>query len=338
MMAAAIVAASIQQDTRVMSPDVPAATGGTLSEFADYFKSTAQPHCLSTPDQLWVPGSRGELIRKPVHCTAPVEEHESQKILQVPGTRVLTSLRVVSETRPANCILYLCRGEPYGMERISRNARKVIRRGLRNFECRRCTWDELANYGYAALVETDKRHGYAIRSREEFDDFVNRHRAGAAFFEVWGAWHDADTLAGWVLLSKVDDVATFLKVCSLTQFMSKAPNNVLHYLPMETLINDEKRRYVSTGFSSIQPGAEMGLHEFKVRLGFDAIPVHRTYIVPRHIRPFIMSPLTSRFWDASAKLLPKYSILRKISGMSQVLSGRQADPLAWVPDLQDISL
>ena len=313
-----------------MSSEIAPAPGGSLAEFADYLKETGQDHFMSG-GQLWVPGSSGELFRQPVHCTEDVDEQVARQILKLPGVRVLTSLREVDAAHAANCILYLCQGAPYGMDRLTRNARKVIRRGTRHFENRRCTWDELASHGYAAFVETDQRHGYATRSPEEFQTFVRRHQAGDRFFEVWGAWH-GETLAGWVLLSKTDNFATFLKVCSRTDYMSKAPNNILHFLPMEAMLNEEGRRYVSTGFSSIQQGAEMGLHDFKIRLGFDAIPVHRTFIIAPHMRPFVASQVASRIWDAAARLLPKYSKLRKLAGMSQVLSGRQQDPLHWLPE------
>ena len=81
--------------------------------------------------------------------------------MQTRGTWVIDYLLEVGEATPANAFLYLCRDPDYDLSKLSKNGRKAIRRGLNNVRVARVSWAELDDKGYAAMAETDVRHGYA---------------------------------------------------------------------------------------------------------------------------------------------------------------------------------
>ena len=78
----------------------------------------------------------------------------------------------------------------------------------------------------------------------------------------------------------------------------------------------ERCKLVSYGLSSIQPSRdpEDGLHHFKTKLGFRAMPVHRAFILHRLLQP-IANAVTLKGIDALTRLSPGERRLRMAAGV-----------------------
>ena len=93
---------------------------------------------------------------------------------------------------------------------------------------------------------------------------------------------------------------------------------------------DEKRDYVSYGLSSLQVDAdERSMHKYKTRMGYEPIPLCRVFETRLLLRPIVKSAVMSWAWEKLAKLFSTSANLRKLAGMSRILSGREKSPLSW---------
>jgi hypothetical protein len=208
---------------------------------------------------------------------------------------------------------------------LHKNSRKVIKRGLRNFEVRRCSWEEIEAKGLAAKRETDLRHGYQPTTPESFQTMLDRWR-GSRFHEAWGAWRDGD-LAAWVTLYKVDDWAEYEVAPSRTDFMSLAPNNVVRYVSLRTLLVEEKWPLVMTGLSSVNPSLSM--HQYNTRIGFEAAARRRVFVPHPLLTPMLKPRWAYPLWKRLAAALPQIVLLQKVSGLARLMSSREENALAW---------
>jgi hypothetical protein len=319
--------------TAVTSP----APGGSLADYVKYVGALGRPCALTANGtQAWVPGVRGELQRFPLECTADVDPAVLRPLLKQPGIWLATYLLQGSDTIVPNCFDYVCRGADYAIEKLATDARQNVRRGYKNFAVRLCSWDELAQKGYTADADTAERHAYSKPPAEYLQTIVARQR-GSPFHEVWGVWQGED-LAAWMTAIKIDNWVITDVVRSCTAAMKSRPNNVLLYTATRHWLVDEKRDYVSYGLSSIQVNVhELSMHKYKTRMGYEALPLHRKFVLHPLVRPLVTSALLSWGWEKLAAARPHSANLRKLAGMSRLLSGRQKAPLAWAEEAEGVT-
>ncbi len=314
---------------RHVADKVPPAPGGTLAEFVEHLHSTGQPAILAADGrEAWVPGVRHELMRLPMLCTSPVEATVTRELLRHKGIWVVSYLLEADEDRPANCFAYVCRNRRYHISELPGKVRNKIRRGLRNLIVRLCTLQEIIEKGYPAEVDTAKRHGHDIPSREELIQFAQQ-RAELPFYDFWGAWR-GDELVGWMCCLKVDDWALIEAGRSCTEALKLAPNNAIRYAATRQYMVEEKRSFFQSGVSSLQSGSNLrSLHEYKTKMRFEPVAMHRVFVPHPLFAPLLRSRIMSWGWDQLARAMPKSMSLAKLAGMSRLLSGREKSPLSW---------
>lgn len=284
----------------------------------------------------WVPGAPGEMQRLPIGSTAPTDITLLDALLRRPRVWAVSYVTEPSASRRANCFEYVCDDPGYDLEHLTANARSVIRRGLRNFNIRLCTWEELAEQGFRAQADTAIRHGYAAPSAAPFAQGPAPHRL-LACCDIWGAWR-ADKLEAWLTVSKIDDWAVINATRSCTAVLNLYPNNALLYAATRWSLAEEKRAYVTYGLSSIQMGASrLSLHNFKLRMGYRAVPRHREFLLHPSLRALVSSQLLSWGWDQLARMHSRSPQLRKLAGISRLLSGRERAPLQWAIGDRDLA-
>jgi len=322
------------ETTTRADPDAAGRTGPSLRDYAEFLRAAGRPCVLSHHGAAaWVPGVRGELQRLPMAHIAPADQATLREVLWQRGIWIASYIQASGPALPANCFDYLCEDRGYDVASLSRHARRDIRRGLRNFTVRRASWDEVVEHGFAAYADTETRHGHAPPRREELDQQASRFR-GCPCVEVWGAW-DASGLAAWIRVVKADDWAMIAAACSRHDALRDCPNNAVVYEAARTFFAEENRRWVSFGVSSLQATANLAsLHRFKLRMGFEATPRHRTFVVGRLLRPLLQTRPGSWLWDGLAAVRPSSATLSKVAGLARMLSGREKAPLAWADGLQ----
>ena len=305
-------------------------SGGSLAEFVEHLKALGRSAALS-PDgkQAFVPGTRGELQRFPLECHDKPDSEFVRSVLGLPGTRLVSYLVPGDDQHVANSVDYVCRVPGYCLDVLRPNTRNNIRRGLRAFTVRLCSWDELAEKGMAAYAETTRRHGYREPDTSQLQGIVRRLR-DSGFYDIWGAWHE-DELIAWTTVAKIDDWAIIDIARSCDLALKRNANNAVCYEILHRSLAEERRRYVTYGLSSIQVEANThSLHEYKLRMGFEAVPVCRVFEFHPMFKTVLASPAMSWAWEGLAAMFSSSSQLRKVAGMSRILSGRERAPLAWV--------
>jgi hypothetical protein len=316
---------------------VPPAPGGTLSEYAAHLASRGLPCAVTASGtQVWTPGARGELVRFPLECTEEVDRSVRRSLLKRRGVWMASYLLEADHASGIvpNCFDYVCRNSHYVIDTLPKNARRDIRRGQRSFEVRLCSWDELAERGFAAHADTAARHGYSAPPADEVRRMVNNWRESPCH-EVWGAWQD-DELSAWMVVVKIDDWGMINVVRSCTAVLKGCPNNAVLYEATRRLLAEEKRTYVTYGLSSIQVNVgELSMHKYKVRMGYEALPVHRRFVVHPVLRPLVTARPVAWSLERLAGIMPGNKNLRRLAGMARLVSGREKAPLTWASEVTD---
>ena len=300
-----------------------------MREYVEYLCRIGLTSAVSEDGkQAWIPGPHGSLHRFPVECDQPVPPDVLTELLRMDGIWLLYYSLKADEDHPANCFDYVCDRKDYRIDDLLSNARRDVRRGLRSFTVRLCTWEELAEHGFAAHTDTALRHGYARPAPQWLEDLVARQR-GTPFYEAWGAWREGQ-LAAWMTIIKIDDWAIIDIARSCTEMLKWCPNNAICYEMTRRMLVEEKRSYATYGGSSIQVGVnELSMHKYKTRMGYEPVMLHRAFEVRSLLRPMMKPKLASWALENLAKAFPKFANLRKLAGMSRLLSGRENDPLRW---------
>jgi hypothetical protein len=296
--------------------------GGSLGDLVRHLEAAGEPCALAADGrQAWIQSPRHVLLRLPLECFDPVGPEVAAGLLRKRGIWIVNHLQAAETPEASNGIDYVCRDAGYHLEQLGAHARRDVRRGLRSFVVRLCTWEEWDDQGYAAFADTERRHGNGEATVPGFRSLAARWR-GAPFLEIWGAWQ-GDDLAAWMTVLKVDNWALVDLARSRTESLRLCPNNAVLYAATRSLLRDEGRRYVSYGTSSLQVGSdEASLHAYKVNMGYEAIPVTRVFTCRPAYRSILESRSFSWALERLAAACPRSSAVRKLAGMSRLLSGR----------------
>jgi hypothetical protein len=306
---------------------------GTLSEYAHHLQSRGERACPTADGhELWVNFTATGLIRLPATSTSPVSRTTARELLRTRGIWVLDYLLEPDDSKPPNAFLYLCRDPDYDLMRLSKNGRKAVRRGLKNVQVRRVSWTEVVDKGYAATMETDRRHGIAISSEAEYR--VRMKTEDSPFYELWGAWEGEDLVA-WLRVLKVDDWACIVYSPSRDSALHTYANNAMRYETLRELLTVEKRREVCTGLTGITPDVPLRtLHVYNTRMGFEAVPVHREFAARWWLRWSLANRPAAWFWAKMAKRFSQVFAIHRMAGLARFMAGVDRHPLAWA-DAQD---
>lgn len=304
------------------------APAGSLPELATHLSQAGLPCFLAANgSQIWIQGERAEMTRWPIHCLATPDPVLVRSLLRRRGVWLVSYLTAPDYEHRANCFLYACSSKSYRLSDLPGKVRNKVRRGLRSLTIRLITWDELVKYGGNADTEWAARHGYK-RENEALRRFADRRR-NVPFYDIWGAWNDGELMA-CAGIYKADDWAAFEMGRSSRQGLRLAANNAIRYVATKYLIEHEKRRTVLSGVSSVRyPSSPLGLHKYKIGMGFDAIPVCRVFLPHWILRPLFSTRSMSRLWDRLAAAGPSSQTLGKVAGMAGLLSKRRSQPLEW---------
>jgi hypothetical protein len=301
------------------------APGGPLAEYAAYLK--AHGHEVIVEDGgrcIWVGAGRGFLERLPIECQEEPDPEQIRALLRIRGIWVVTWAQPPDEAHPPNAFNYVCAIRDYRIEALPRHARNDVRAGLRNYTVRLCTPDELADKGFAADADTAERHGVGRPTPEGLRRYAESLR-GSPLFDIWGAWK-GDELVAWNAAARFHTHAMGL-VGRLRRDAKGSPNNAIYYLCTRKYLVEDKLGYVTEGLSTIRVGTNaLNLHEYKVRMGYEARPVFRAFAVHPLLAPLLKTRAGSWLLEKAAG---KSSVLQRASGLARLMSGREKAPLAW---------
>jgi hypothetical protein len=207
--------------------------------------------------------------------------------------------------------------------------RRNVRRGLRELTIAPFSVDELLTRGMQAFCDTRRRTGLGDGTPEGFRAyFAARGRLSEVSY--LGAWKD-DELAAFLTILAVDDWVE-LGCFSRDALLHFRPNDTLMYTALAYYLGERHCRLVSYGLSSIQAESNAaGLHRFKLKVGFEARPVHRAFVVHPALRLLANRPalaLAHGAVNAALRLRPTDRRLKKAGGMLACMRGQ-----TWMMDV-----
>ena len=218
------------------------------------------------------------------HLAAPSTQ-EVRQVLWRGRALIASYLLEPDERHPANAWLYLCTDQAYALEKLGTEMRRNVRLGLKKLTITPLTADQLLVHGAPAFCETRQRLGLNDGTLEEFRRELAA-RAGVPELVYLGAWKE-NQLAAYLSIFEVEDWVEIAGTFSMDALRRYKPNDALIYSALSHYLVERRCRVVSYGLSSIQAESNTaGLHQFKTKVGFEAQPVHRAFVLPPLLRPF----------------------------------------------------
>lgn len=280
-----------------------------LNQYSEQLRATGLRVVAGSERSLWVSHERFAMQRQP-HCTLHVPgPDEIAEVFKRTHAPLLSFVTHATLDRVANSCLYICKDPEYSMGTLTKGPRYDVRRGFAELQIRPADKNEILEKGLQAYCDTRARTGLSGGTREAFQARFGCLQPGTQFF---GAFKE-ERLAAFFTATEVDDWVS-IGGWSGDEFLPLRPNNALVYYAVHYYLVERKLRIVSYGLSSVQAvtNAE-GLHRFKVKMGFEALPVHRAFVVNPLLRPFVNRG-SWKLAHSLLKLAPRNPMLKKAEG------------------------
>lgn len=283
----------------------------SMAEYATDLEKVGIRVFPGTSGTIWTTHHSGTLIRRPTFHMEPPAPGEVREILRRARAPVASYLLQPDAGHPANAWLYLCTDQSYALEKLSSVMRRNVRRGMSELTIAPLTAEQLLAHGAAAFCETRRRVGLSDGTPEVFRRGFVPHATLPGRL-LLGAWKDGN-VAAFLEITAVDDWAE-IECFSTDGLRQYRPNDTLMYTALEYFLVERGYRVVSYGLSSIHAeGNANGLHRFKTKVGFQAIPVHRAFVLHPLLRPLANRAI---LWGmkTAAQLRPADNRLKLASG------------------------
>lgn len=285
---------------------------------------------VNAPDgTVWLAAEKWALSRFPGLPGGPIGEAAARSLFREPRVWLLDYLLPADETHPANALLYLFEGERYSLEDLSKNGRRDARKAARELEIGWITHDQLLAHGLEVFADCRSRAGLSDGTPEHFQRRFAplRHVPG---YHYAGAWK-GDELAAFMTVHAVEGWA-WIAAYSHSAHRGSCPNDGLIHFALEHCVNERGVRSISYGLSSVQEESKAAsLHDFKLKAGFKAVPVHRAFLA----HP-LLSPVAARgalaLVHLALRITPGNRMLRKASGVLARLVPGRGDASSATPD------
>ncbi|MCE7949273.1 MAG: hypothetical protein DYG88_17780 [Chloroflexi bacterium CFX4] len=288
-----------------------------LNQHLQYLRPDMRGVLAGAEGTFWVRYERWAMLRLPVFALNAPSAAEVRRVLR--GTCIANYLQTPDEAHPANTVVYLCHNKHYSLEALPSAMRRNVRRGLAQLTIAPLSAQEVMQQGYAAYADTRQRVGLDDYDRQSFEQrFTQRAQSPANTY--LGAWHQ-EKLIAFLSITEVEDWVEFESLFSCTADLVHRPNDTLLYSALRHYLVESPRRVVSYGIRSVQSQSEAGLHQFKLKVGFEALPVHRAFCVHPLLRPFI-NPFTHRLLVSMAHRMTTNRVIRKAEGFVSLLLGK----------------
>ena len=288
----------------------------TLEEYADELSRSGVRVLARKRGTMWVRYERFAYVRFPTFQLGSPTPGETARLLWRGPGLVVSYMIEPDQRHPANAWLYLCTNRNYSLESLDSAMRRNVRKGLKELKIAPISSGQLVASGFEAFRDTRHRAGLTDGTLEAFQRRFSAFKEGPGRC-LLGAWKEAE-LAAFLSIIEVEDWVE-IESCSVDRFLHHRPNDVLFFTAMTQYMSDPRCRLVSYGVSSIQEESNTaGLHRFKTKVGFEAIPVHRVFVVHPLLRPLVNRPI---LWIMSGArhFLPGNRALRKACGMLRLL-------------------
>jgi len=313
---------SHDMDINTMGCSIPSLS---MRDYVAELAKTGKRVVPGSSGTFWISYEGAGMVRLPTFVLATPAHDEIWYVFVRGKAAVVSFLREPNGQYPTNAWLYICSDQTYRMEKLAPAMRRNVRRGLKELRIAPITTDQLLAHGAPAFSDTRRRVGLSDGTPEEFvRRFALRSQCPGHVF--LGAWKGKE-LAAFLSIIEVEDWAEIEGCFSRDALLDSRPNDALLYVALSRYLVEERRRLVSYGVSSIQSESNaVGLHAFKVKVGFQTQPVHRVFIFHPFLRPFA-NRLGLWGIKAIAWFSPRNRVLKKAEGVLAAISWKQGQNL-----------
>ncbi len=303
----------------VGSPSLGPSGASLLEQYAAANAQAGRRIVKGQGDTFWATYESCAMMRIPTFATTPPHPLELRKVFHESWSAMASYLIDPDDTHPANAWLYLCQDKSYSLDKLGTAARRDARRAGRHLRIGFANWPAIMAAGFRAFSETRGRVGLSDGTIEQFHKRFQKF-AENPFHQAVGAWKD-DCLVAFMSLAIVDDWVEIEGSFSANEGRSLCPNDGLAHFVLGEFLGHPRYRTVSYGLSSIQDSSEEdGLHNYKRKVGFEARPVHRAFILHPWLRPLANTVartgahLVSKAWPQNRFLKKAKGVLLSIGG------------------------
>jgi hypothetical protein len=292
----------------------------SVAEYISALNKTGTRTIPGSERTFWISYERGAMVRMPTFSLDSPAPGEVKQVLWNGRVAVASYVLKPDRDHPPNAWLYTSGDSDYCVEKLSKPAQRCVRRALRSLQIAELELPTLLKHGFLAYQDTCTRIGLASDSLEQFQKGI------AVFFQnpahrVIGAWQ-GNTLVAFMMLVVVDDWLEIPASFSSVGHLDSRPNDGLVNFVLQHFLVERGYAVVSYGLSSIEEGADLaGLHAFKTKVGFEARPVHRVFVIHPLLRPFA-NRLALWGTRAALRMYPEGRLLRKARGVLANLLSR----------------
>jgi hypothetical protein len=285
----------------------------SITEYAKELARGGRRVITGSAGAFWASYEGSAMMRVPTFHLVPPSADEVGRALWGGRAAVASYIVKPAQGHPVNAWSYVCKDSSYDLAKLQPPTRRNVRRGLRELEIYPISSRQLIEHGAQAYCDTRRRVGLDDGRPEVFQRrFTARANSQAHIF--LGAWKGSK-LAAFLSITQVEDWAEIEGCFSMTDLLNLRPNDALLYRGLYHYLRERVCRLVSYGLSSIQPDSnEAGLHAFKTKLGFEAIPVHRAFVPSPVLRPFV-NRLVLEGVNLALRVKPGQRQLGKMSGL-----------------------
>jgi hypothetical protein len=295
-----------------------------LVEYQQGMASTGLKTYLGSDGDVWLTHEMGTMIRFPTFKLHPPTADEFNILYWKFRTPAMTYTIEPDAKHPANTWLYIVPQGGYDQSKLDSAARRNVKRAQKNLRIEFVSWDSLLKNGVSAYCDTRTRVGLSDGTPEGFATHF-KMLSQIPGHTILGAWH-GESLVAFMSLILVDDWVEIQGLFSANQDLDSRPNDGLFAHALNLFVVERNVSMVSYGLSSSQQVSNaVGLHRFKMKVGFQAKPVHRVFAVHPLIRPMV-NPLSLVTLETLQKLQPKNRKIKKATGMLDILVNNKGLP------------
>jgi len=284
----------------------------SLAEYYSNLKSSGVPAIYGVGDYLWIKHESFSAIRFPEFITSKPSEIEIKRVFSELNCLIVSFCTISDVGQSTNTILYNCYDKNYSQNKLSKNVVRDIRIGQKNLTIEFVQWNEILVNGFQAFHDTRTRVGLSDGTKSNFEiRFKNfalnsGHKALATKFN--------NEIVAFMSLIVIEDYVIIQGSFSTDEHRKFCPNNTLADFVLNYFLKEGQCNVVSYGLSSIQEdsGSE-GLHNYKVRVGFQPINVDRSFVLHSYISP--VKKQIGLLLSILLKILPKNRKLKKAQGI-----------------------
>lgn len=308
---------------------LPWGTPLLITDYGAALKKSGIAVLPGVPGTIWTQYETAAMVRLPDFHTAPVSRHDARQVLRRSHTAVISFIVEPDAEHRPNAWLYLCRDQSYALNKLANEVKRHVRRAQGALRIGPIDWKTLLENGLMAYSDTRARVGLSDGSitnfRQRFEAF-----SSVPGHYVAGAWK-GESLVAFMTLMVIDDWVAIEGSFSVSAELDQRPNNGLAHYVLDNFLVKQGFKTVCYGSSSIQESSQKsGLHAYKTRIGFEAKPVHRAFIVHPILRPLVnkitlWSLRTAlRFNPADRRLLKAIGVVNYILS-SHRIAGKDRD-------------